>query len=356
VTAETGYPGPRTESRREGPEPEVLTLYLLLTLAVSVCFVAYLKYEADSRGAQFVYSPLLAGAEYAPEQYRIGVVYLGHRMALLTGLPMRITLSLIDLTCSTGALLLVYRSLRKRMFYRNGPLALRWISSLALAAGATYFLAWAPWYNRPTTMTIIFLTMCVASLWARTNAGGEVSRGSQIWRGAALLGCTVLLCTVRADLALILGIAFLGVATTPRGAGLALKRTPAMVVAAWQALVALVAQWMLIHVFFPRAVYRSDTRILEILQVRINPFTIFPFELIAIPVVWMCVAVSRRRTRLGAQDLGLFAASLLYLPAITLFGAPAEVRIYIPVMIALLPLMVELVAERIVLRGGATAA
>ena len=154
------------------------------------------------------------------------------------------------------------------------------------------------------------------------------------------------LALLRADLACVFNVGMLLAVAAGRGEGLSLRRGWALAAAVAGALVAVDVQAWMMRVAYPLASYGA----VKLWQLRPNfvhasrwpPFVVF-----LLPLAWMGWQVWQRRFAGDAAGVAALLAGLVYLGVWMTVGKIDEVRIFLPVAFALIPLTAEMAMLRI---------
>lgn len=272
---------------------------------------------------------------YAPGAYRVAIPALLRAMAGILHLhDVFLANALGDFVCTVVCILLLYGALVRSLGEMSSGRAMRWAAVGMLLAGVQFPLAWVVPWQRPETMPsaafVAFALYCL--LRARQNV---------TWT-AALLGASFWQGFVRADVALVLGIALLVLGGfTDVLAELGSRRENALRGVAISVLAGGVQAWLQ-FVKFPHLSYPPGT---AVMPWRSNlSFHDLQTGIIAILPVLVGASLVRRR-RVDGFDTLVMAASVLYLVIWDLVGNLAEVRIFVPYMLALCVVLAKVVVR-----------
>ena len=218
-------------------ERRLVLVYLLvccLTLAHAI-YVEYGAYFADIQSnhagitQQEYYKlhstiavssdhPLFRGGDFAPDQYRIGVVSAAKMVGDLLGITKYyIVYSVFDFMCAIGVGLICYRTLVASEFFSGLTEPERKMAVLALLVALIYPFAWVvPWERPETLPSALYAVLFVAIL--SSIRGGR-------WWFSTLCAATLLQSFVRTDIPLILGLSLVVLGCTGWGARLVGSRT-----------------------------------------------------------------------------------------------------------------------------------
>ena len=347
MSSDSGRPvpsGERARVSRSGTPfdaaPERATLILLLASLFGFFFRGYAVYSHEEHaGGVGPYLDFVHGVGPAPFQYRIGVIRVAYWFYAHLHVPFRYGFAILDGLASVVAVLLAYRLLRRSALYLRAPLALRWFASAAFTALVLYLLAWQDWYKKSDTEPSAALVMLMVTLWAMWASRRRKISGLVI--AAGLLALTVVQSFIRADVALSLNLGFLAASLLARNARRALPFPAAPVVAAAGVVLAAGIQALLIRVIFPHA-RAYDGPVLMLPHDIGKPAELAEFFSFILPAVWTGWQAWRRRFTADTAGLGVLLACLPFVALWMLLGRIEEVRIFLPLALALCPLSVEM--------------
>jgi hypothetical protein len=281
---------------------------------------------------------------YAPDSYRVAMpaladvlqrVYAGDRPSMS---------ALCDFCFFFAALFLLYRLTVDDLTPPAAGLLQRTAVVAIFLAFLQFPIAWVvPWQRPETAPTAFYLAFALFC----------VSRTSQqrIWF-VLLLAATVLQGFVRSDVPFVFGIALLllnlgGDKMRPFGSRLSIALKAGLV-----AVAAAGVQMYLQFVRFPHLAYPPGTAVIQ-LSNNLHPHNLWPFGIALLPFLLLAAFLIYRRPPLRPPlrplDALAVAVAGLYLPLWFTVGRSAEVRIFVPCLMALC-----MVAARVF--GGSLAA
>jgi hypothetical protein len=335
-----------TKSMTQGPKRIVSVL--LGAIVLSAGYLDYWSYSQAFYKEPNIWMDVVSGTGSAPSQYRIGVIDTAYFLARHLHLGMRHTLALLDVISGLIAVFALLLVLQRSAVYGRASVATQWFGAASFIILVQFYLAWLLWYQRPETLP----TAAILAL-ALLLVAGKSPRPGGIGTVGTVIGLLLLAVAqgfVRADVAFALHVGILLVCLTPAGKGFALPRW----VQAGTSLVAMVLvlgiQYDLMKRMYPQANY-GDTKVLQLFLNLKSPSGFAPFLLFLLPTGWTAVMLVRRRYQAGSAGIGMFMAAVIFLGMWVVVGKIAEVRIFMPFALALVPLTVELAMQRFL--GGA---
>jgi hypothetical protein len=322
--------------------------WALLVVLLSVCWLDYGLYREAFHASPDAWMDVVRGSADAPQQYRVGVVRTAFWMTEHSGLKLQHALALLD---TAGALLagfLLLSVLERTAVFRRAGVAAQRLGYAGFVGLAGFYLLWAMTPQKPETLSAAGLLALMVWLW-------QAARPAAAWRVVGLVAAALVLGFVRADVGCALSVGVLVVALWGR-AELGLARGVAVLTALACAAVCAGVQWWLMRVVYPNAGYGR----VKMWQLRPNLVhaTRWPgFVLFVVPVVWTLVVVWRRRFAEDGVGLAVVVGAALYAVAWVTVGKVDEVRIFVPMAMALAPLTVEMMMMRAAeSEGGAAGA
>ena len=283
----------------------------------------------------------LLGTANAPEQYRVGVVWLAFWMARHLPLGKHYCLALIDAVSLLAAGFVLLRVLERTEVYRQSRAALQWFGSAAFVVLVQFYLVWLWTPQRAETLPSVMLVALMLWLWQVTR--GSLQRDCAVVAG--LVGLAFVQGLVRADVACLLNLGIFAAALTPLGKRLSLPRVAAAATSLAAALLAGGVQLYLMRVVYPHATY-GHVKMWQLRPNLVHGTRWPPFLLFVAPVVWMVVQVVRRRFAKDASGVAFLLGALVYAGAWMTIGKIDEVRIFLPFALGLTPLTVEMAMMR----------
>lgn len=339
-------------TRQSGPFSLQNAIKVMLGFVVcSTCYADYWAYSEAYHKDPGIYVDLLQGRGHAPEQYRVGVLWIADFIARHAHVGLRHSMTLIDLVSAMIAVFMLLALLKRSRIYQSAGGLARDLGDAGLVVLIQYYLAWITWYQRPETLPTaaiiaLFLLLLTVPLFSGSRMGATASV-------AGLLLLTVVLGTVRADVGFALNAGVL-LSCWRWKSGFALPRAVVAVTCGVGILLSLGTQWWFMRVIYPHASYGSIALFQLWDNIR-DVNSVLPFVLFLMPYGWMLYTVARERVGIEAPSAALLIGSLLYLPMWATVGRIQEVRIFLPFALALAPLVVLTGMDRFAGAGIASA-
>jgi hypothetical protein len=311
---------------------------ILAMFLVGLCSRGYGNYNQELKAGGTAWMSVAAGTASAPEQYRVGVVLSALWVSQHTGLRLSQVFGVFDLGLGLLGVLLLYRLLERGRVYREATVAMQWFGAAAFVALALYALDWTSWYARVTTLPTVGLTAAMVWFW--------MVRGRMLVSAVAFLLLCAAQAFVRADVVVALCAGLLVASLMKRVPEAAMPRAVAIVVSAAGAAMAAGVQVYLIKVRYPQASYGR----VPVLMLRHDWWRVTEWAALLIftaPALWTAMQVWRRRAVAMDAGVGVLLGALGYLLMWILVGRLDEVRIFLPMSLALLPWTVEMTMGRI---------
>jgi hypothetical protein len=344
---------------------------LLVGCVLSACYADFWAYRAAGLGLPGVWDDLLQGRGAAPEQYRIGVVWVAKSLAGLWGWKLPAVLAGIDALCGVVAVLVLLRVFERAKVFRRAEPLMQWFGTAAFVVVTAWPLAWLLWLQKPETLPTAMFVAAMVGLWQErptdstgaetTDAGvsplwrksappvemtspytGSIFAGSTSVNAVGLVGLSLGLAAVRADVAVVVNVGVLLWAATRPRPGLALGRAGAIMTSAAGGLLAGGVQLWLMRVAYPQASY-GRVKLWQLLP-NLRHASRWPAPILfCLPLAWMAWQVGRRRG-LGEDGVGMamLLAGAIYAVLWVTVGKVDEVRIFLPMALALAPLTAEM--------------
>jgi len=326
-------------------EPNRVARLLLAIVVCSSVFADYWEYSRQYHGAPDIWMDIVRGTADAPQQYRIGVPWLGDWIARHAHIGLRHGLTLLDLISAMVAAYVLYALFEQSVAYRRASNAARWMGAAAFLFLLHLYLSWVTWFQRPETLPSTLMlagTLLLAS--PRLGLTGVAAKPIRV---LGMLLMAVMQGFIRADLIFTLHLGLLLVCLTGLGEGFALGRRLQAMTSLAATLVSGGVQFYLMHVVYPHATY-GKTAVLEVKHNLTNPVGMFAFMLFMIPWVWLIWVALKRRTLQDGPELGALLGSAVFVMMWFTVGRIEEVRIFLPYAVVLIPLTVECALERFV--------
>lgn len=341
---------------REGAGPEQsgwggpgwMTTALLVLYMGGVCSRGAGFYGVTLQADPSRWMSVVRGTADAPEQYRVGVVMAGWWIAEHLRVRMSLVFGVFDMIAGLTAALVLYRILEATEIYGRESVAMRWLGSASFVALTVYYVDWTNWYQKVETLPTAAMVALMLWLWTpRVGDGaGDGLRGRQWGIALGFVGLAGGLALVRADVAAaVCGGIFLAswMKISPR---LALPRAAAMATSVVAAVVVLGIQVYLMRVAYPHATYGG----VHVLMLKHDFKRLTKWASLLIftaPFLWTAVQAGRRRFA-GEGAAGAFlVAGMGYLGLWVALGRLDEVRIFIPMAMASIPLTVEMLLRKV---------
>jgi hypothetical protein len=227
--------------------------------------------------------------------------------------------------------------------YRAAGEATRWFGAAAFVFLVEYYLFWLTWYQKVETLASA--AVLAATLWLLAIRLPLPRAAGVAVASAGMLALAAMQGFIRADVAVAAHLGTVLVCFTRRETGFALPRAVQAATSLVAILLAGGIQYYLMHVAYPSASYGS-TPVFELaLNIR-SVLGLVPFALFMLPYGWTVATVLGGRRPLDGPDAALLAASGIYLGLWWVLGRVAEVRIFLPYALVLVPLTVECAMER----------
>jgi hypothetical protein len=344
---------------------------LLAVMMAGVCYLDFFAYRAQGWADPAMLPKLTArlhGTADAPDQYRMGVLWLAQWMAVHLHVAMTMSLAVIDGACGMVAVMVLYQVLIRTEVYAEASAVERWFGSAVFVLLMLWWLLWLLWLQKPETLAAAGMVAGMVWLWqarrnatALTQSSGSLtqsfakltwsphpSQKREEWgtRAVGLVGLSLVLATFRADVACLLNVGVLAYVVVRRESRLALRFPAAVVVSLTSAVIAGAMQVWLVRVAYPEAGYG----LVKFWQLwpNVKHGTRWPpFAVFVLPLVWMGVQVWRRRFTGDAAGSVLLCGAMVYAVLWGAIGKIDEVRIFLPFALALGPLTVEMAILRV---------
>ncbi len=331
---------PSTTSR---PTPVRVASILLAAVILVMCFGEDMEYSKHHRQDPNVYLDVLNGTATAPSQYRIGVLEVAAFLGRHTPLPLRHWLTAIEMVSAFLAVFILFSLLRRSAIWRGANTAGHWFGAAAFVFLVQYDFVWVTFFQRPETLpsaalvALVFLLITVPLPLPRPYAALAAS--------AAIIVLAILQGFVRADLAVALNLGIFLYCVPSSAGGLVLSRAQQMVTSVLAGASALSVQFYLMHVRYPHATY-GGTPVFQLLLNFESPGEWTAFLLFILPFAWTVLTVFRRRAALEPPATAMLYASLVYLLLWFSVGRMEEVRIFLPIALAVAPATVLAAMQR----------
>jgi hypothetical protein len=313
------------------------SLYVLLLVVASFCFLDYWAYSVQFYKDPSALNSLIAGTGLAPQQYRVGILVAAKFLirAAHGHIGYRHCFALFDFLTAIATGWLVREILFRSPSFQRAGEASRWFRTFALLGLLAYYLNWSMWYQRPETIACGLFV--VASFYLVTFVA------SPALAIPALLLLAVLQGFIRSDVAILLHFA-LFVYVLFRGArGFSLSRNVLLAISGLSCIAATAILWALMHLIYPHATY-GTTAVFQLLF-NLKPMELLPFFLFFAPTIYVFLHARRVSAAQDGPGLSLLLASAIYFASWAIVGRIEEVRIFVPFALALMPQTVNSIAE-----------
>jgi hypothetical protein len=318
--------------------PEKITKTLLACIVFAATFLDYWSYSRQYYTEPQAFQDVLAGTAAAPNQYRVGAIWVANFIATHAHVGLRHAMTLLDGLSGLLAVFLLYLLLRNSAFYRSAGNHLRWAGSAAFLAMVQFYLAWLIWYQRPETLPSAALV--ALALWLLTSPP-ETSRPMPSWAASiGLLAFSAAQGLVRADIAVALNLGILLACLSRFSEGMSLSRWTMAATSLAGSLISGGIQYYLMHIVYPHASYGS-TPVFQLVLNITDHLRIFPFLIFMLPWVWTASFFARHRDALPGPSAALLVGSTVFLLLWCVVGKIDEVRIFLPFAVALIPATVQ---------------
>lgn len=322
------------------------TRRLLCLFVIGNCALGYGDYNQQMKSSTDLWTQVVHGTANAPEQYRFGVV----TAAFWTAQHFHVTLSkafgAFDLAASLIAVLVLYQVMLGMRAFRDAPLTAKWFGSAAFLALMMYLLEWTAWYRKVGTLPTACAAAVMLWIWS-PPANGKPYNKHQVLTAGGFFLLALGLSLVRADVALVVCFGIFITAVTRVSSALALPRVPAILTSAVSGVAVALVQLWLMKVRYPQANY-GTVHVWMILHdwYRLSRWAVA--LLFMTPFIWTLRQVIKRRYAGDGANEAFLIAAIGYVVLWITFGRLDEVRIFLPLAMAVSPLTVELAMLKLV--------
>jgi hypothetical protein len=322
-------------------QPGQMARVLLAATMLAACYLDFFGYRSQGWSDPAILPSLttrLRGIADAPDQYRLGILWLANAMSLHLHIAMSMAFALLDGVCGLVAVMVLFRVLECTEVYSKTTATTRWFGAACFVLLVEWFLAWLLWLQKPETLPAAMLVALMLWLWQTREFSSGV-------KAICLLALSLMLATFRADVACLLNAGILLFVLARRGV-MGLPRRTAIAVSLMAAISAAGIQLWLMHVAFPQAGY-GRVKILQLWPNVKHATRWPPFVLFLLPLLWMLIQVARRRFAKDATGLAFLVGALVYAALWITIGKIDEVRIFMPFALALVPLTTQMAMLRL---------
>jgi len=337
-------------NRTKSAGPETTARTLLVAMMAGVCYLDFFAYRAQGWADPAKLPQLTArlrGVADAPDQYRMGVLWLAQWLAVHLHVAMTMSLAVLDGVCGTVAVLVLYSVLVRTEVYAQASLAERWFGAAAFVLLMLWWLMWLLWLQKPETLPAAMVVALILRLWQPAPHSPQMrDEWATLLTTVLLVGLSILLAVFRADVACLLNVGVLTYVLVKREARLALRFHAAVGTSLLDAVVAGGIQLWLVRVAYPQAGY-GLVKFWQLWPNLKHGTRWPPFAVFMLPLVWMAVQVWRRRFAGDAAGLALLCGALVYAVLWFTIGKIDEVRIFLPFALSLAPLTAQIAMLRV---------
>jgi dolichol kinase len=326
------------------------TRWMLAMFTIGICGRGYGIYSQVLKTKPDAWMDIVQGTASAPEQYRVGVVLAAYWVAQHLqwrghGPSLGMVFWGFDVTTGCAAALLLYQLLVRSEAFQRASMAMQWFGSAGFAAVMFYLIDWANWYQRVSTLPTAMIVALMVWLWTRRD--DAVSTGLRVMSTAgAFFLLAIVQSFIRADVAsmMCLGVFVASLAgTSPK---LSLPKGIALAVAGVTAMMTLAIQYYLVKVRYPRASY-GDVPVVMLTHEWRHPLNAVTAAIFLVPFLWTLREAVRQRFWGEGAGGAILIASLGYACLWLVMGRMDEVRIFLPMAMAITPLTIELAMRRL---------
>ncbi len=307
---------------------------VIIFLTLTFFLIQYDRLRTQEPTLKLWYQAKHAGILNEGDQYRIGIPFLAHFLEVHTPFEMRQSIPIMQSLSYATGLTALYMLLVSSSLFKNSERVQRLLMRGIFFAVVQFPILWIfPWERTETLPTMGYLAM--------------VSLVIVEERIALPLACllavllSLMQSVARTDAALVIGLAtMIGAALFP------LRRSRSSI-----ALLGLLcaatggAMQLYLHHLYPDVLPQQRATTLQLFH-NINPFLsplhIPEFLVALLPFLFTMVILRRYRLSLDATDKLILLVSLIYLPIYIAFGILAEIRIYVPYLFLLAPVIAKL--------------
>jgi hypothetical protein len=329
------------------------TRWLLAMFLVGICGRGYGIYNQTLNNAPQVWTDIVRGTASAPEQYRVGVVVSAYWIAQHVGwhghmLRMSVVFWIFDVAGACLAALLLYQLLLKTAVFQRASATMQWFGSAAFVALTFYLMDWVIWYQRVSTLPTAGIVAAMVWLW--TPGEGAANRARQAGMVAAFFLLTAAQSLIRADVAVMVCAGVFVASATRISPKLSLPRPVAMTTALVAGLMAAAVQVYLVKVRYPQATY-GDVPVVMLVHEWFRPVNMVTALIFLAPFLWTLREALRRRYFGEGAGGAFLIAGVGYACLWLVFGRMDEVRIFLPMALAVTPVTVEMAMLRVAEAG-----
>lgn len=330
--------GVRADRSSEAKRSGLLAAIVIIFLTLTFFLIQYDQSRTSEPWLQAWYQVKRAGTIGDVDRYRIAVPFLAHYLEDHTPLKMRQSIPLIESLCYGLGLAALCLLLVDSTRFQSAPRMQRLLMYGFLFAAIQFPVLWIfPWGRPETLPTLLYLA--AATLVITTEA---IDLG---FACLLILTLSLMQSFARTDAPVVVGVACLLAAAF--ALPLRRSRTSISLLGLVCAMSGGVVQLYLSHLF-PQKHGHQPTAFVQLFS-NLNPF-LSPFhfpELFTalLPILASLLIAWRLRMRLDGTDKLTLLISLLYLPLYFIFGIVSEIRLYVPYLFLLAPVIAKLWAQ-----------
>jgi hypothetical protein len=297
----------------------------------SYSFLNYWEYSQEFHSDPNVWVRMLHGHGTAPQQYRVGVLFVASFLSWLSRghLAIRHGLGLLDFVFLIVGMSATFFLVTQTRFYRESSLVRRCATQLLATLLLLFYLSWTFWYHKPETIAN-FASLSVAAV----LLSGKL-RIRPAAAGAGLILVSIYLGTIRADAGVALNLGILLVALLPGGKTLPLGRTLQGLVGGIGLVAVLAVESYIKYIVYPGNPF-SDP-LFELVRNLKSPIALYCVVFSLAPYFLVVMLARRRWKTLEAWESALLVASFVELTLFLIVARADEVRLFLPYPMALLP-------------------
>jgi hypothetical protein len=320
--------------------PQRITRWMLVLFLAGICSRGYGYYNQDFKASPQIWMDVVHGTASAPEQYRVGVVMTAYWLSQHLGLRLSQMFGLIDLLTSVAAVLLLYGLVVKTSVYERASEAGRWFGSAAFLALSVYLVDWVNWYQKATTLPTACIVAAMLWLWTPRR---DVDRttAQNVLVAVAFLALVLAQSFIRADVALMVCLGIFVASAAGLSQKLSLPRGAALACSVTGGLIAVAVQIYLMKVLYPQATYGS-VPVWMIMHDWMRLTNWASALIFMTPFLWTLQQAIRRRYWGEGAGGAFLVAAIGYAGIWLVMGRVDEVRIFLPMALAIAPLTVEM--------------
>jgi hypothetical protein len=308
----------------------------LIASMLGAGYLDFFYYRAQGYLDPAFFNERLSGQGSAPDQYRVGIVWLAHLLVMHLHIALTMAVASIDTVSGLIAALVLFAVLERSPMYRDALIVERWLGAITFVMLVQWFLAWLLWLQKPETLPASLLVAVLLWLW-QPQPYAQPGR----WRSLLCIAMTFLLATFRADIACLLNLGIFLFLIAKRRLPLSLPRAKAIATSLTCALIAGALQLYFVRLY-PHASY-GRVKMWQLRPNLIHASRWPPFVIFLLPLFWMGSQVLRRRFKRDAAGLAFLCGAVLFGALWFTIGKIDEVRIFLPFALALAPLTAQMV-------------